>query len=89
MTGTAGLRPARKNSPVAARFPDGAAAHREDVLTTLRHSRNLAGSALELLDRGAWRGVLENIIYLGLPAVERMVFDGCWKKMKHNRRMDL
>lgn len=76
-------------NPLAARFPDGAAAHREDVRITLCHSRNLAASALELLDRGAWRGILENIVYLGLPAVERMVFDGTRKKMKHNRRMDL
>ena len=74
---------------MAARFPDGAAAHREDVRITLCHSRNLAASALELLDRGAWRGILENIVYLGLPAVERVVFDGTRKKMKHNRRMDL
>lgn len=74
-------------NPISARFPGAEEENRAYLRTTLCHSRNLASSACELLERGEWNGILENIIYLGLPTVEHMVFDGCWKRQK-NRRMD-
>ena len=68
-------------NPLALRFPDGPEHHQEEVRLTLRHSRNLAASACALLEHGSWRGVVENILYLGLPAVEELVFSGAWRTM--------
>ena len=79
-------------NPLLNRVPDGPEAHREEIRLTLRHSCNLAASACELLDLGDWRGILENILYLGLPAVENRVFNVCGdrreKKPFMHRRMD-
>ncbi|BDF70922.1 hypothetical protein CE91St41_18490 [Oscillospiraceae bacterium] len=74
-------------NPVSARFPGAEAENRDYLRTTLRHSRNLAAAACALLEPGCWGGVLENILYLGLPAVEELVFTGRWNK-KSNRRTD-
>ena len=46
------------------------------ILTTLSHSANRIAAAYNLLDEGAWSGVLENIIYLGFPAVTKSVLAG-------------
>lgn len=61
-------------NPYVLRYPDGAKAHDADVRLTLLNSRNLASSALSLLSLGSWNGVVENIIYLGLPSMEERVF---------------
>lgn len=74
-------------NPIAARFSGVEEEPHLYLSTTLCHSRNLASSACELLELGGWQGILENIVYFGLPAVERMVLDGHWKRQK-NRRMD-
>lgn len=66
-------------NPVLARYGGEEEAHRAEFALTLRHSRNLAGGACALLERGCWQGVVENVLYLGLPAVERMVLQGTWK----------
>lgn len=69
-------------NPIALRF-SGDEAERQDALAlTLRHSRNLACSASQLLELGQWRGIVENILYLGLPAAEGLVLRGQWKKRK-------
>lgn len=73
-------RAAGRYNPVAARFPGGADV--DYLRTTLRHSLNLARSALGLLELGGWRGTVENILYLGLPAVEELVFRGEWERVK-------
>lgn len=85
-------RRAGQYNPILKRFPDRAQDHREEIERTLLHSRNLAVSAYALLDGGDWSGILENILYLGLPAMERSVFapsDGAgrWNSCMH-RRMD-
>ena len=77
---------AGRYNPVAARYPDGAEAHREELRITLRHSLNLAASACALLDLGCWRETVENILYLGLPMVEELVFTGRWKAVKKSNR---
>lgn len=76
--------------PVSARFPDRSAEDAAYLRTTLRHSLNLARSAYALLEPGRWQGVLENILYLGLPLVEELVFTGRWKavKKRNSRRTD-
>lgn len=72
-------------NPILARYPEGGVHHREDVRLTLRHSRNLASSALSLMATGSWQGVAENIVYLGLPSVEEAVFSGMWDAVKNSR----
>ena len=73
-------------NPVLVRYGGAEDAHRAEFELTLRHSRNLAGGACALLERGGWQGVVENIIYLGLPAVERMVLQGTWKTRKKTQQ---
>lgn len=76
----------RKNSaynPLDLRFgPEG-----NDALlnTTLEHSLNMARSALAMLDFGCRGAIIENIFYLGLPMIQRAVFDGSWSKMKKQK----
>ncbi len=70
-------------NPVAARFgpegDDGA------LKATLDGSLDRMGAALQLGDFGRLTPLLENIIYLGLPAVQRAVFDGSWAEVKKQR----
>ena len=51
---------------------------RHRIIATIDHSANLIASAFALGDYGTWRGVLENIIYYGLPTAGRMVLEGSW-----------
>jgi len=50
--------------------------------TTLAHSANLAASAYALLPARAWDGILQNILYLGLPGATRLVLEGKWRRAK-------
>ncbi|MBU5434797.1 DUF5685 family protein [Pseudoflavonifractor sp. MSJ-37] len=78
-------------NPLLLRFPDGPERHREEIELTLRHSRNLAAGACALLELGDWRGIIENILFLGLPAVERSVSDRDGRRRDHpfkHRRME-
>ena len=72
-------------NPILRRFPGQAREHREEVRLTLRHSRNLACSACALLELGCRQGIVENILYLGLPWAEDLVFQGCWSAKKRGR----
>ena len=73
-------------NPILARFPGGAEEGRDPLRITLRHSLNLASSAMALLELGHWQGTVENILWLGLPAVEELVFTGRWKAANHTDR---
>ena len=73
-------------NPIAARFPEQVEANRDYLRTTLLHSLNLARSACALLELGHWQGAVENILYLGLPMVEELVFTGRWKAVNHQNR---
>ena len=73
-------------NPIAARFPGAEEASRDELRTTLRHSLNLARSAAALLELGHWRETVENILFLGLPLVEELVFTGRWKAVNHQNR---
>ena len=76
-------------NPISARFGGETEANRDYLRTTLRHSLNLARSAAALLELGHWRGTGENILFLGLPMVEELVFTGRWKAVnQHNRRQN-
>lgn len=71
---------AGRYNPVAARF--GPQGDREALERTLNHSMNRIYSAAQLLSFGRRWPVIENILYLGLPLVQRAVFDGSWKQIQ-------
>ena len=77
-------------NPVAARFsltePTLPEESRLVLKTTMAHSLSLAASAYALLDPGPWSDILENIIYLGLPAVGGSVLAGTWVKNPRRKR---
>ncbi len=73
-------------NPISARFPGQEQENREYLRTTLRHSLNLARSAMVLLELGHWQGTVENVLYLGLPAVEELVVTGRWQAVNHGDR---
>lgn len=73
-------------NPILIRFDGRPEEGRETMRTTLRHSLNLARSAMALLELGHWQGTVENILYLGLPAVEELVFTSQWKAANHTDR---
>lgn len=72
-------------NPIAARFPGEEEANRDYLRTTLGHSLNLARSAWALAEEGPWRAQVENILYIGLPVVEELVFTGRWKAVKKRK----
>lgn len=69
-------------NPLSARFQGQAREEKEYVNTTCTHSARLAGNAAQLLELGPWNEVLENILCVGLPAVQSAVMDGRWKELK-------
>ena len=75
-------------NPIDARYAGQGGEHLQDVKITLLHSRNLAAGAYELAKAERWDAILSNILYLGLPAVEQMVFTGRWQRSKKRRRMN-
>ena len=78
-------RHARYN-PLDARFQGHAPEEKEYLNTTAVHSVRLAGAAANLMELGSWTPVVENVLYLGLPAVQSAVLDGSWKEMRKTRR---
>lgn len=73
-------------NPLEARFQGQARENRDYLETTATHSLRLMGSAEGLLELGDWAPVVENILYIGLPAVQSAVLDGRWKEMRDTRR---
>lgn len=69
-------------NPLNLRFQGKAEEHIQDVRLTLLHSRNLAAAAYELAKAEHWDGILSNILYLGLPAIEELVLSGRWRKRR-------
>ena len=57
----------------------------ENLRRTLDHSLGLMGAALQLGEFGCRTPILENILYLGLPMVQRAVFDGSWREIKKQK----
>lgn len=72
-------------NPLEARFRGQARENRDYLEATATHSLRLAGSAASLLELGRWTPVVENILYLGLPAVQSAVLDGRWKEIRKGR----
>ena len=55
------------------------------ALQHLDHSLAQMGAALQLGEFGCRMPVLENVVYLGLPLVQRAVFDGSWAQIKKQK----
>lgn len=72
-------------NPLDVRFQGQVRENRDYLETTCTHSLRLAGSAAELLELGEWAPVVENILYIGLPAVQSAVLDGRWKEMRDSK----
>ena len=76
-------RQAGRYNPVALRYgPEG---DDEALKRTLDHSLELMGAAFQLGEFGCRAPLLENILYLGLPLVQRAVFDGSWAQIKKQK----
>ncbi|MCI9263023.1 MAG: hypothetical protein HFF06_00445 [Oscillospiraceae bacterium] len=73
-------------NPVAARFLDWSREEQTYLRQSMDHSLALMGAAFELLPPNPWNGVMENIIYSGLPNVEELVFSGKWRERQTKRR---
>lgn len=56
----------------------------KELRLTLRHSENMIISAFQLLDAGVWTEIIQNVVYLGIPAVTDAVLTGQWRKPKRN-----
>lgn len=69
-------------NPLDARFGGNAVGEREYVETTITHSMRLIHSAVNLLELGPWQSVIENVLYIGLPAVQQAVLTGKWKELR-------
>lgn len=67
-------------NPISARF--GPSPDWDYLSTTMSHSLALAQSAFQLLPRTCRSNLLENILYLGLPNVQRLVLSGEWGDRK-------
>ena len=57
----------------------------EQLTLTLDNSLSLMRSACALLDFGRQTQLIENVLYLGLPLVQRAVFDGSWRQLKKQK----
>ena len=76
-------RQAGRYNPVLSRYgnvPDTGA-----LALTMSQSLELAASALQLGSFGCRMPILENILYLGLPLVQKAVFDGSWTEIKNQK----
>ena len=53
-----------------------------DLTVTLEHSLNMVRSAFELMPANQWSEIIRNIIYLGMPAVNKAVFTGQFRNKR-------
>ena len=79
-------------NPLLMRFPlvDGSLTEEDKqyLQTSMTHSANLVASAYQLLPSGNFSAILENIIYLGMPAVSTAVLNGTFRKNNIRRGID-
>ena len=73
-------------NPLDVRFSGHAKEERAYVETTMTHSARLAAGAANLIEFGPWKPIVENIIYYGLPTVQKAVLDGRWKELRKQGR---
>lgn len=76
-------RQSGRYNPVSARY--GPAGDDGALRLTMDLSLEQIGAAFQLGEFGCRRALLENIVYLGLPLIQRAVFDGTWKVLKKQK----
>lgn len=74
-------------NPVLLRYqldhvPASGSPEEESIQLTLTHSVNLALSAFRLLDENRNSPIIENILWGGMPLVQKLVLNGKWKQQK-------
>lgn len=74
---------AGRYNPIKARF--GTEGDPERVRLTLTHSQNLMCAAAQLMDFGCRGPLVDNILYLGLPLIQKAVFDGSWRRLQKQK----
>ena len=72
-------------NPILACYGAEAQDAREALGQTLYASLGMADEAAEWLEFGPWAALVENIMVLGLPAVQEAVLSGEWKNAKKQR----
>ncbi|MBR2717370.1 MAG: hypothetical protein IKD79_06505 [Oscillospiraceae bacterium] len=75
-------------NPLLLRFPDGpelGEEAREQLERTMTHSLNMAASAYHLLPEGDWSPVMENVLFLGLPAAQKAILADAWEPRQRRR----
>ena len=70
-------------NPIALRW-DGSVDD-EALELTLNHSLSFMRSAAALLESGRQTALIENVLNFGLPAVQKAVLSGQWKRMKNRK----
>lgn len=70
---------------VAARFGGEPEGHFDELSVTMTHSLKLAISAVQLERFGAFQGIIENILYFGLPTVQEAVLSGTWRELRRSK----
>lgn len=77
---------AGRYNPLNARFSGQAKDEISYVETTMTHSIRMVESAANLLDLGPFQNIIENILFIGLPTVQRAVLEGRWKELRKQGR---
>ena len=72
-----------KYNPLLLRY--GETCDDESLKDTMDHSLELACAAFQLGRFGCRGPILENILYLGLPLIQKAVFDGSWTQIKKQK----
>lgn len=57
----------------------------EQLALTMEHSLDRMRSACALLELGRQEELVNNVLYLGLPLVQKAVFNGSWKQLKKQK----
>jgi len=70
-------------NPIALRYGDQPCD--QPLMLTLEHSANLMRSACALLDLGRQEELVNNVLYQGLPLIQRAVFEGSWNQLKKQK----
>ncbi|MBR2934169.1 MAG: hypothetical protein IKB79_01120 [Oscillospiraceae bacterium] len=70
-------------NPISLRY--GQQACDEPLALTMEHSLSLMRGACALLELGRQEELVNNVLCLGLPLVQRSIFNGSWRQMKKQK----
>lgn len=70
---------------LSARFGGKPEEHLEELRMTMTHSLKLCVSAFQLENFGPFHGIIENILYFGLPTIQQAVLSGTWRETRNSK----